>query len=757
MTLSISDNWKERAGRDSNALRFILEITKGVTTWAALDGLCDSFSYPVALNSHSPFSQKMDVLERRIAIGENTVVVDRDWIRDVIVANRLRGSKMRLKIGFKDLAESDFVNFWTGVIEGVFPEPTPETETGEVRLEGKSAFEVLRQAKVTGQWVQVHPLEAIYKGDGTGVLERAGLDSSLIDTAAFDPDAYNTISHIVVTRASLGTVYTDGTVREPTSALDLADELAMLLNGMLYTKEDGTISFRVFDPSAAAVAAWDRSTFDEDDVRQVSLDDDLINRVDFKFLPEGQAAQFAGGGASTFNGVYQANDTDSQAAHAYPGTSERVIGHKAESLWITHGAAVVGATDSGSGISAAATSFVLFGAATVTFCGTRESYPPGGQPANAKISAARPLYLMTDSGEIIKATSMTVRSTAIAGPMALTDETGAHVSVGPFYTRWDISGVTRGALGTVAAEADQVFDITTEVYLAEQWLKRHGNGIPKVEVTTELEEFDKELGDFVTIDWEGYLAYGLDGIEAADGNWEIVSKDYDPENASAGVKWLLAWAGVASPTLGHLAIPKIWERGVAANALDAVQNEYIAQKHVVNGLTVSHGSGLDVVVAAGTAAAGSLRATLPADVTITLPANSDCYIFFDLVTGTPHAVAVAHDATAPTGGGWSIRLSKVLTNASNAYSIDGVTDVPTHPINGLNIVPATVGTTQIESGAVQSVHLASGSVLADALGARAVTTPAIGHGVIGPVHQVTMAQPAAGVFQNAQFSIATKK
>lgn len=758
MTLTLNDRWKERAGRDGYEEVYLVSITKGATTWEAVSNLCSEFSRAVAVDSVTPFASEMDVRTRRLGIGGMTVVVDDDWIRDIVVSTRLFGSKIRIRHGFRDIVEADFVEYWTGVMKTPEPEPAEEPGLGVVRIEALNVLEILRQTKITGSWIQEHPLDAIYEI----LTDKVGIDSTLIDAAAFDPDAaaYTSISHLVVTRSDVSRFYTDGGVREPVPAMGLIDELAMLLNGTLYVNEEGELSFRIFDSTAAVVDTWSSANGIIRDWKQIpEEEDDLFNRVEFNFMPEDQAAYFSylnGNSASygLWNGAYVANDTDSQAEYVYPGTSERIIPFKTESPWVGAGAAMVGDTDTDSGgIDSSVTSFVLFGGPVPTFCGTRESGSgSGSQPTNAKISSGRPLYLLTNTGEIIKATAMATRLTIGQSVNVVDDETGVITTIGPFHFRFDISGVTRGALSTTPAAAVRVVDITTQHYLAEQWLKRHSNGIPRLEVTTSLEEWDHELGEFVAVELPGYLGYGLNGLEAGDVKWELIKKEHDPEKAE--ITWLLASANVTSPTMTRRGRQRLRDRTLINSFGDGIELEDVIKKHVVSGFEVTPTSGLSVSVAAGVASAGTVRTELRQAITLLTKATSDNYIFFNLETATLHVCPVELDAAEPYDGPTAIVIAKVRTNATNVTGITTTTR-PTKAMSGTRIVGRSLTGAEIAEAGILTINIADGAATGPKIGDKAITSSKVKEAALGPVHVVT-AKKTQGMFSNPQFNAAKK-
>lgn len=766
MTLTLNANWLERAQRDGYEEVFLVSITKGATTWDFTDQRTTQFSYPVAVHSVTPLAARMDVKTRRLEVDGMTVVIDDDAIRDVIVANRLRGAKLRVRHGFVDLALADFIDYWTGAIEAAFPEPSDEAKQGVVRFECLSMLEVLRQMATMGRWIQKHPLDVVYDILSVKMaLPAALIDGTDTGGSTYDPDAaaYSAISHIVVTRAPFADYYIDHTVRDPTPALDLIDELAMLLNGSLYVNEEGELSFAVFDSTAASVETWDEDTIDE--LKQLSLDDDLFNRVEFQFMAASdntmQNLQTAGLGApqqGRWRGSHVVNDTDSQTNHAYPGMTSRIVTHKTSSPWIGEGGVAARISeldlDRNTSVSSTATSFVLVGALAATFAGTRESQDgSGSQPANAKISAARPLYLLTEFGEIIKATSLTVHAASVSVNVTYSNDVGGTTTHGPYHKLWSVSGVTRAMFGTTAQSFTRVVDVTVQQYVADQLLQRFGNGIAKIEVATGLDQWDKEIGDFISLEWPAYLGYARDGMTAAAGKWEIVMKEHVPEDNK--IRWVLAWAGVNTPTYSHSSRVDPWGANVHALAKDGVEDDEVVQKHKSSGLTVSHTSGLIGSLSSGFASAGVIRSENPAATEITFRADSDNYVFWDLEASTAGVVAVSRGTSAPSASPMEILLAVVATHATSVFGIDNVTNVPTKAMNGSKLVSESVAATQLAPSAVTESKLAASAVTASAIAPAAITTPAVADATLGSVH-IVQNERKTGMRYNAQFSTAKK-
>lgn len=744
MTLALNTNWLERARASTKDLVLLAAITKGADTWKFLDKPSSVFHYDIGLDSVAPIVVGVDVLTRKSAVDEQQVRLRDPAVRSLVSGTRLRGGKMSLKMGFADLDESDYVDLWGGVIEGTHVD---EDRQG-VRLECLTIMEILRLHRITGAWRGQHPLDVIYDILTNADTQKGlALDSSMIDAASFDPDASANAAfgHFVG-----GWYNGHGYIRavtEPTPAFELIDALMAHLPGMLRISESGVISFKAFDASASPAATWTTDHISK--LRQTKLDEDIVNQVTWAI---GGAFRHATGAGENTRGVdpeagLVRNDVTSQADHAYPGMSKRVFSHARASSFI-----VAGAEISGTGLAAGTTSDFLIldrGGSIGSLSGTREA-TPGPQPANATISADRPLYLLTNNGEIIKATSLT-QSLGTSTEVIYTEVQGPAGGLGieiPVDERrlygWLVGGVTRGFDGPSSAAATHVFDITIPMILSEMLLKRHSHGVPIIEVITSLAEWGNQFGDFVRITWPDYLGFGRDGLLSTDGTWEIIAKEFDPADPEAGVRWQLAWTAEASPSTSSRAQSGLRDASSIGMSGALSAEEDVAQKFILSGLGITHSSLLDVTVAAGIVTNGLMRKRY-AEATLTLPASKDCYITAEIQVAALHVYPVSNGAAEPSYGNTEVKVGKVVTDATTVGSIDTTTGVPRKAISGVKLLDASVPT----------AAYAVGSVDAAALGAAAVTAPAIASAAVATQHVVT-SEPFVNMFRNADFSITRK-
>lgn len=742
MTLSLHSSWTEAASREKVEPVFLLTLTDGVSTWKAQSAPHATMTYGMGVLEVGELAPEIDVMTRRLEVGEVEVVVSDAWLRPILTANRLFGKKATLQLGFYDTAEANFANYHIGSVDAILPDGIGKT----VRLSLMSALELARKQQIVGYWIGEHPLDVIYDI----LINKLGVHADLVDASSLDPDTYTGISHFVVSRLNQSGVIR--AITEPTSGFSVIDELAQLCNGTLYVNEGGQVSFRIFDPTASEAATW--TTSDIVSLEQVSLDKHMVNRCEVTMDPSIPAVRIDN------NVGFAQEDDDSILALAYPGTTERRVTHKIDTNWLM-GAANLSVDGVSQDVAIGVTANIILhgsnaGNFTQAVCGTREGYPTVDQPTNAKISAARPLYLLTDAGEIISATGM-VPTAGVTGAYSswvttADPEDGSSVRDGPHHDSWTLSGVTRGALGSVEAVAAACIDITIPVYLATAIVDRHAYGVSVVEVTTTLRHYDKEPGDLVKLVWPAYLDFGKDGIDGTDGKFEIVSKEVDAK--SGLIKWGLAWAGLNTPTYTYVAAVGRATGSLVNQAFQFAEGEYAVSRHIASGLGVTNPSGMDIRIASGRAAAGSLTFELPSSQDITLEASKDYYVILDLV-GKTVLYETNNGGTAPTLTGTQIRLAKVVTDATKVASIDTTTSVPVKALSGTKIVGASIPTAAYAVGSVDSTAIGERAVATSNIATGAVTAPTVARAAIGPVHQV-MNSKKKGMFANAQFSIASK-
>jgi hypothetical protein len=371
---------------------------------------------------------------------------------------------------------------------------------------------------------------------------------------------------------------------------------------------------------------------------------------------------------------YTQNDTDSQSNYALPGSSERIFSRVVKSNWNEELAALT------EEISDSATTMVMRGGFH-GFTGFHTSYPAASQPAWAKVGASKPSYYLIED-EIIKCTAITPND-SYRGLYHTQDlDDGTYSQEGPHHVLATFSGLTRGALGTTAAShvgidpetrgignpIPAVYDITILVEMANTLIDRFGDGLSIVTVKTTFAEYDKQLGDLVTLEWDKYLEFGKDGLTGSQ-KWEIIGKEIVLFGDKPHIKWTLASAGTASATKTHAIIDNA-TLGEKASFRNHMQNKDIAVNHVVTGLVPSQTTGLTARVTPGLGAGLGVSSEVTANIDHALDASSDVYITMDLLS---RAIIYSHVANGATPPGWDDQetlIGKLITDGSGITTED---------------------------------------------------------------------------------------
>jgi hypothetical protein len=719
MALSPSVEWVEAVIRDGARIRFLIDIYDGTTHWKALFGSCDQFTYPEAVHAVAPVGVELDPLTREVQTSEVFVDVDDGWIRPILVNNVLKGQQMSVKIGAAELAENKFVDFFTGPIEEIHP-----IDGHTVKLSVLDVFEVLQNSYITGYWMNKHPLEILYAGDGSGILERAGVNSNLIDTTSFDPsdsEYTGSISHFIISRGG-NALMRWSMVETPTSAFQLASEVAGLMNGHFITKEAGQISFNRFDAAASALDDWGVDDILPGSFRQEPLGTNVINRIVMDFAKNNEGRPMKS---------YRVDDPTSQSDHAYLGATNRIMSHKISTEWLNTRAALK------NDITDADGSLTVYSGACHGFSGNKN-----GSPAWSTVSGTREVYLLLDSSHVPDVwNAEIVRSTVLTkGPLEMAlnvydPSTGSFVrepTTGGYAYDLAYGNLTRGMFNTNASAHKQsltyVFDITIVINLVEELLSRFKDGCSIIEMETNLGKYEYQIGDFVTITHPGYMAYGKDGLSGSD-KWEIVTKEVDIFSDPPKIRWRLAAAGVASPVTTGIPFHGFMPADSTSRLELGLENEDLVVPHIISGLVVSQVSGLDGKVSAGVVSIYPDRVELFEDVTYTFTASKDTYVTFDIRDAAINFKAVGNGAAAPVITNYEAWLAKVVTDGTTITDID-TSGRQTKAIDGGSLFDETITYEELADNAVTTAKINGLAVTEAKIAASAVTEGKIGSSAV---------------------------
>ena len=713
MALTLNANWRRAMEQSGAEPRFHVRIETGSGDINGLDGEVDNKGIAfgtggtdVGIVQVTPLTQEIDVFSRRMQISSVFVTVHDKWIRDFMIANRLRGQSVRIRLGERSLPLLNFEDYFNGVIDSIQPSGDGQT----VVLTCVDYIAYLRTQKVVGYWNQQHPLQVI-----DDILTKAGVPAGLIESTSLDPStaAFDEIGHFVVGRSEAsGFAGDDHTVREPTEPWELINQLLIMCNGSLVTNEDGKLEFKIFDSAAATVADWTDEQIG--DFQQMQLEENAINRVVCGFLgfPR-EYEQTVSVSSSNINGVqtqtpnkvqkmaqgFQFDETASQAAFADAvGGGPGIYEANVNMPWVT------GVLRNDLGFTAVEDPITLqwWGS---SFCGTR-GIRPGPQPAEAVVSGSKPAYIYLQ-GEILEVTSIT----DAAGP---TYDRGSYEQVDPeqpFSTQAiDVEldmgllelAVTRAQFGTTAVAStdfnsidDYVLDVTIPVYVCQKLLERFAFGAFMIQVRTSIREYDKQLLDLVTIDNRNFIGFGFDGMTAGAGKWEIIQKEVDLYGDPPGINWVLQFIPSDSITVTARSWLASHRRSSEQSDIEEISASATSQGYLAEGFTVTSTGGLGIEISSGRIGGHRKTGRTFSTVAKTLAANSDVYIWLDYLNMVFGFLTVPNSDPEPDRPKNGVFIAKVITGAATVSSIEQDKDpngnVITQPFNGNRIQENTLG------------------------------------------------------------------
>jgi hypothetical protein len=692
MAISVTDTWRRGVQRRNQRLRYLAIIDDGTTQWKSLSGSCDQFSYQTGLaEAPSPVAAEVDPITREVSIGELVAQFRDKYLRPIVVNNRLKGQLLTVKIGSADIPENDFCFYASGVINKIVGDGSGNV----ISVSCLDAFSILNDAKITGSWVDKHLIEVLYYGDGTGILEKAGVPTALINTSTFDPGNYtSSISHWNTFRMSRRESNANPLwISEPTSAWELVAEVLFLLSGTIVIDEEGKLSFTRFDSTATPVCTWRERDIKEFD----HLEDktQIINRVIIEFF-----------GDSRRDGrvEWEHNDTDSQSDHAFKGGSDRIYEKKYSTQWVNAWGVVGGA----GGISDSDTSMSLMSHFTACFTGMRGALA-GPQPTDNTISVTRPAYVMIRDSvgnfEVVKITSAT--TSGVGSYKYFYDENSTKQ--GPYSNVMTVNTMVRGQFGTTPAAWGQfapAIDITQPIAVAENIIKRWSYGVDIVEISTSMAEFDKQLADLVYLNYKYFVAYDVDGLDGTQA-FEIVKKEPRPEENK--IVWWLAYAGEITPTSSYnQRQPSGWT--TFDRVMYSLIKGHVVLPTVASGLEFSIDSGFDGDISAGNLIIFNHSTYIPGE-SFTFTASKDTYVTYNMLAGDWNMYEVTNDAAVPTKAELEIWIAKVVTDGSG---ITGSTDLRNQKKLADNIVQAG----NVDTGGISASTQLEANIVAPAQMAR---------------------------------------
>jgi hypothetical protein len=786
--LSPSANWIAAALKGTTEPRFLVHVfTATATSVGMLTGTSSVLTYPASVMSVSSWRRTLDPVKRSVNTNTCKVALVNDLLTSGLVTDYpLRGTRCEIYLGFADLAEVDFIEYFAGYIRDVIPEPT------QVTIDVIEATTKLDNP-VSGSWVNLHPNEVI-----VDILEKADLTSDLIDSAALAYDVDTTRSHHVVDRGAIINGTERGVVK-PVKARTLIDSLAVLTNGALFVDETGAVTYTVLDTSSSD-ADW--TTDDIVELEVISLYDDTYNQIKVTCHPFEVGHVDGESGVLTDRSLeYVQDDTDAQARQQYSAsgaTTNSILAATFDAPWIA------GAFNSLLDFDVANGDTVLLncmGAPGYACSGMRwPGFPSGSQPANSAASASRLVYLQIDD-EIVSFDQFTIDSDQ-SRVVTTYDRTGEFGRLFPF-SRTEVPIVVtarvaeRGALGTTEVAHTRVdyvcwfYDVTLAADMAQTRIERFANGAPRVRVKTGLEQYAVQIGDVVTltVDSSRFRSYNHSGLTTTT-RFEVIGKsvDFDPPL----ITWDLCFAADTSPPSSAYTKTPVRTGGWLTwmqRALQSISRDDTIKKHVATGFGLTDDGGLLATIGHGVVSMGSINTSMNDDYQVTCTASKDNYISFDVrsssliirpVTtgsGTPSNVDTTEvwlwmiecdgsditDTTDIRDQTWIPDLTAV-TDANLDDVDDGSTYKRVAGVDGSNQVTTTsiatdaVSAPKILASAVSAIKIASSAVTETKIGSSAVTeakvgTSAITVNKIGSL-AVSAAKIATGAVESAKIASA---
>ena len=666
----------------------ILTLDSGVHRF--LTGTHDTIddAWPI-VSSIGDVGQELNVKTRKVSYGETDIVfMDDGALRGIVSTETVKNRVIQIFQGTESLPEGSF----TQTFQGLMTESKPSV--GAVVISARDTRGTLLDRKIRAREfvdsssdivINRHPLQIIL-----AILE-ALLPAAQIDIPSFDPDNYDTgsraISHWTTARAYHGSH--DRTIDTPIPALQMIDELAMLMEGAVIAGIDGKIRFQAFDPSGTPVV-----TFQQEDigkVEQTGTYTEQANDVELEFSWRGEKADDNGvlvrvpsGSAKSYKKgdygfAWNSRDATSIAKHQIPG-GPALSGRYAETFetpWV--GVDTVLEFPH----SDTALTLTCVGGWASSFCGIDRilngvsdgSVNGGVNTTNRKgyLLAQFPEVNVLNDGslqtvfpyEVIQYSDITIDFLSSGHPAV----NGNDDLVGiPIRVTFTIPAGGRGQFFTNALDLPKnalISDLTIPIQFTQRRILRLTNGLPIYELEVGLEHIDLEVADLVSIAGDDiFLAEGQDGLSGSE-TLEILKKTTRADDSVVLEVTLTEDPVVAGDDVLHKPAEgsddwKKWPR----------QNDDASSEDgwVVGGTEILPGTGLEVEWRRGRiqSRSGSVEVGTPSgsNPPLAMEATRDNYILYDTHSRMFHVRAVTIGDPAPEFATGQICLGKAETDGA---------------------------------------------------------------------------------------------
>lgn len=544
--LSSNDNWAAALEAVDRFPIYLVTITTAIGTThrfvTADRNLFDATMGLATVESADP--TELDPITYDITIGAwDLVFVDNygeeeSRIRALGVAVVLLGKRVRIQFGEITLVEADYLDCGDNfIIDKILPGPG-----------------VIRISVLDAKGFEIEGLLPPFRWPGPpldvarGIIEAVSPVDAM-DASQFDEKQYTDISHFVVCRQwwsdrmlALWPWLTPEEDHAGIPAKEAVKSLLGLCGCFAVPGEAGTYRVKKYDRAAAAV-----KTFGVQEIADFEQIEPIAPVNDIRTI------------GRTFDKQeftrYAAEDAASKIAHSYPDdgsmtprTYDRTLPDKGPHPWLNSCVRV--ANNQTTPLNASSTALRLFFPRYFGFAGTQiedvggtEVDPPtvqAQQPEHQLNGTTRVGYILlvkaADAAgpvltEIVKTTSFAY-VVAHTPAIAVVDYLAVQSPIGTrnFWALGDFT-IARAELGTNARDwtHDLIFgnvfayDITIDVWLAQQSLDRASHGIPKIRFSVPGRWHTVQLGDEVALTDQVYLAYGSSGLTSST-IFQVISK-----------------------------------------------------------------------------------------------------------------------------------------------------------------------------------------------------------------------------------------
>ena len=632
----------------------------------SVESLDSSVTGDALLSDVTSVAQEVDPITREVKHGEITLVLlDDGKIRSLVSSQNFIDKTVTIKLGATSLVLSDFVGIFRGPIVSIIPEP------GSIIIKVRSFTNQVKGVKTFRTYVAEHPFTVVKQ-----MLEDCGVASADIDTASFTPSNHTDISHYAY--SSFVFYDNDMTLPPALSGVNIpetgilgryaqeviveeyiSEVMRMTRSTLITDPGTGDVKIVRYDSSGSTV-----KHFTVDDYRDFSQEDSglpIITEVKTRFakvsstdllIQEDSTASTAFGASDYSNNVKYLSASAVHAPSNLEDSSTNYVGF---------------VTDGGQ-------------------CGTRE-ITSASQPADAKISAARPYFAIYRT-EILKSTTAFSDSTVTAQEINYPardhdgNVTGTIQSTGlglvttlvsrPFAGTEADGGESTGIGQKSSLDCTMAFDYGT--YL----LERFSNTCPKVKISTGLECMNVEIGDLISIDSDLFLSteLGLNGLDSST-KFEVTKKEVTPVGDSVGIDFEFSYATTSgAPSVTVTSKPpqavsttpgRLPKSSLIAASSGSFNNAVVDNREQTFSVTTT--SGLGISVSGGCAMGSGTLIDSGGAVALTMEASKHTYIGVNLYTGGITKNTVATTAEEPELSLGEVRLAKVITDGSSVTSI----------------------------------------------------------------------------------------